>query len=307
MNKFFVDYFDQSKLRTVPVRDGIPRFTPDISYSTGNFSQLREKHATLQLDSVNGTNDRYNTLLRRTGWPPEFFPGKVILECGCGAGPDTEVLLKLGAKVIAVDLAGTDVAKTNLGDSPNYQLVQADIANLPLKPGSFDMVFCHRVLQHTPDPKRTLAHLLTFVKPTGAVFVHSYANTFFQRFRWKYFLLPLTRRLDPERLYNVIKRSARPLFFITNFMMKFGKIGEYFNWVFIPFLNYRHFRKFEGKSDDFIIEYGIHDTFDALSPRFDRPISAKDMRRIAMQMLPNTRFEVITVGRTITLLRTLLT
>ena len=81
----------------VRVRNGIPRFTPDSGY-TDNFALLRQKHARLQLDSVNGTTDRRDTLLRRTNWPAEYFLDKVVLECGCGAGPDTEILLSLGAR-----------------------------------------------------------------------------------------------------------------------------------------------------------------------------------------------------------------
>lgn len=90
----------------IPIRNGIPRFSPDVSYSSGNFSLLREKHATLQLDSMNCTIDRLETVLSRTNWDPVFFKDKTILECGCGAGPDTEVLAGLGAKVLAVDIAG---------------------------------------------------------------------------------------------------------------------------------------------------------------------------------------------------------
>ena len=50
--------------RVVPVRNDIPRFSPDNSYSSGNFSKLRELHATLQLDSKNATSDRLDTFGR---------------------------------------------------------------------------------------------------------------------------------------------------------------------------------------------------------------------------------------------------
>ncbi len=98
-----------------PITDGIVRLISDVSYSDGNFSKLREEHSTLQLDSRNGTNDRHATMLERSGWSPEFFRNKTVLECGCGAGPDTEVLLDFGARVVAVDLA-VDVARRNIGD-----------------------------------------------------------------------------------------------------------------------------------------------------------------------------------------------
>lgn len=285
----------------VPVRNGIPRFTPDASYSA-NFALLREKHASLQLDSANGTTDRRDTLLRRTAWPAEFFAGKHVLECGCGAGPDTEILLALNARTLSVDLAGLDTAKANLKDARNARFVQADITDLPLKERHFDIVFCHRVLQHTPDPKATLRHILRFVKPDGAVFIHSYSSSWFQRVRWKYALLPITNKLQPETLYRLIRLYSKPAFRLTNFTGR-SRIGRHFNRIFVPFLNYRHLNKFRNMTDHNLLEYAIHDTFDALSPRYDKPIGASRMKAIASRRLQRA-FEVIDDGK-ITILRTL--
>ena len=287
--------------RRVPVRDGIPRFTPDVSYSTGNFSTLRERHAQLQLDSRNGTTDRRDTLLLRTGWPPEFFRGKTVLECGCGAGPDTEVLRSLGARVVAVDLAGVDVARRNLGDPDDVQLVQASILDLPLRRQSFDIVFCHRVIQHTPDPLGVLEHILQFVKPDGAAFVHSYASSPVQRWRWKYWLRPVTRRMDAERLYRRIERVAPALYRVTSLTNR-SRWGRRFAHVFIPFFNYRHLPQFREMDDRAIMEYGVHDTFDALAPAYDAPLTARQMRETAARHLKQP-FEVYEHSM-ITLLRT---
>jgi SAM-dependent methyltransferase len=162
-------------------------------------------------------------------------------------------------------------------------------------------VFCHRVLQHTPDPAAVLRHILSFVRPDGAVFVHSYARTFVQCARWKYALRPITRRMPPERLYRLIERSAPPLYRLTNALGRTrpGRIASHF---LVPFRNYRRVPQFAALSDERILEYGIHDTFDALSPRYDRPIGAARMRRIAEQALQRS-FEIVE-DRTITLLRT---
>jgi ubiquinone/menaquinone biosynthesis C-methylase UbiE len=286
----------------IHILNGIPRFTSDVSYSTGNFSKLRDRFAILQMDSQNGTEDRLQTILERTGWPKDYFKGKTVLECGVGAGPDAEILLKLGARVVAVDIAGLDVAKKNLGENPNLQLVQASIDNLPLKKKSFDIVFCHRVLQHTPSPRKTLAHILEFVKDDGAVFVHSYSQTFRQMFRWKYVLRPITKRMNDDQLFRIIAWYSRPVYKITAFLNSFI-IGRVFVWVFIPFLNYRHKRIFDGKSDEYMREYAVHDTFDALSPRYDRPMSVETMKNIAAQRHLKRPYEVVETG--VTLLRTI--
>jgi SAM-dependent methyltransferase len=287
----------------VSIRNGIPRFTPDLSYSTGNFSLLREQHARLQLDSANGTTDRRDTVLLRTGWPQEFFRDKLVLECGSGAGPDTEILRGFGARVVSADLAGLDICQRNVGHVGRGCLIQADITRLPLRPRSFDIVFCHRVLQHTPNPVQTLDHILSFVRPGGVAFVHSYARTAFQMLRWKYALRPITKRMKPERLYRMIEASAPPLFWLTEQMYKV-KGGRRLAFAFVPLLNYSGLPKFASMSRQALLEYAIHDTYDALSPPYDTPVSARQMRAIASRHL-NGKFEV-SEQSTITLLRSVL-
>jgi len=263
---------------------------------------LRDHHPKLQLDSYNLTTDRLDTILQRTNWPQLFFKDKTVLECGCGVGPDTEILLSMGARVLAVDLTNLDTAINNLGEHKDLCFVQADIGDLPLRKKSFDIVFCHRVLQHTPDPSHTLRHILQFVKPEGAVFVHSYARTFFQMCTWKYALRPITTRMDSAKLYNLIESYAPWAYEITNKIAKLPK-GRMINHFLFPFRNHSNHDKLRTLSDDQLIEYGIHDTFDSLSPRYDKPLSAKSINSIAQQML-STPFEVIE-QKTITLLRTI--
>lgn len=282
-----------------PVREsnGILRFTGDISYSTGNFSKLRENHARLQLDSVNKTNDRLQTILRRTNWSPDYFKGKLILECGCGAGADTEVLLKLGATVVAVDIAGVDACAQNIGHHPNVLFVQASITNLPFDPESFDIVWCHRVLQHTPNPNQTLKHILQFVKNDGSVFIHSYARNLAQMVSWKYALRPITRRMDPEKLYYLIEKWTPYLYHFTCALRRvkpalIGRMLFRLSQFVVPIRNYRFDPSYAAKDDRFLIEYAIHDTFDALSPRYDSPLAAEKFQSAA-QIHLSTPYEIV--------------
>ena len=304
----FINCFESERINQVRNSGGIPRLSPDISYSTGNFSMLRDKHSRLQLDSVNNTNHRLETILRRTNWPESFFKDKLILECGCGAGPDTEVLLKLGAKVLSVDIAGLESASKNIGKNSNSQFLQASLLDLPLKKNYFDIVFCHRVLQHTPSPERVLKNILEYVKPDGAIFIHSYARTWFQMFRWKYMLRPITKDIDSLKLYGYIQKFSPFLYNLTNKLKELGKFGRAIEHFFVPFLNYRHVSFFDKKDDKWIIEYAIHDTFDALSPKYDSPLSSSKFEQIAQQVIKNEKYGYeIFENKSITLLRSKVT
>jgi 2-polyprenyl-3-methyl-5-hydroxy-6-metoxy-1,4-benzoquinol methylase len=262
---------------------------------------LRERHATLQLDSKNATSDRLDTFVDRTGWPPESLEGKLVLECGCGAGPDTEILLSLGARVVAVDIAGVDVARANLAEQENPCLVQASIADLPFKPESFDVVFCHRVIMHTPDPEAVLEHILRFRKPGGSAFAHSYSRDFFQLFRWKYVLRPLTRRMNAETLYRWIENCTSVLYPLTRWMNR-NRYLRRIAWIAVPYINHRHHDKYANMDEATMREYSVHETFDALSPRYDNPLSIRAMRGIAERSL-DVPFEIFQ-GRAYVLLRT---
>ena len=143
---------------------------------------------------------------------------------------------------------------------------------------------------------------MQFVKSEGAVFVHSYAKTFFQMCTWKYALRPITTRMDSAKLYNLIESCAPKAYAITNAIAQLPK-GHMINHFLIPFRNHSNHDRLKILTEEQLIEYGIHDTFDSLSPRYDKPLSAKIIKKIAQEML-SAPFEIIE-QRTVTLLRTI--
>jgi len=300
MSEILIDKH-KSKMR---FEDGIYKFTPDLSYSTGNFEMLRKLHPSLQIDSKIESSFRMNDILSRTNWTKDFFRGKKILECGCGAGGDTEILATLGSEVVAVDIAGLDVAKKNLENFDNIHFVQASITNLPFLMKSFDIVYCSRVIQHTPNPVLTLNHIMKFVRNGGGFYMNCYARTFTQMLRWKYFLRPFTTKMNSDKLYQLIRDNGKNLYALTKSLKRMGKIGRTISWVFVPFLNYSDSKDFGIQSDIFFFEYGVHDTFDALSPKYDNPMGAQVIGDIAEKNLKNN-FEVID-HKTTAMLRTLI-
>jgi SAM-dependent methyltransferase len=192
--------------RGFPVRDFVPRFVDGESYAA-SFGVEWNLFSRVQLDSANGTRISRLRFEALTGYPPEHFRGKRVLEAGCGSGRFLELLAAAGAEVWGVDLSSAiDPCRRNLERFEDVNLAQADLARLPFAPGTFDFLFCFGVLMCTPDTRASTLALFPYVKPGGEVctWVYGYRGP-----RW----IPrpyqvygqLVRRL-PERLRDRVLR-----------------------------------------------------------------------------------------------------
>jgi SAM-dependent methyltransferase len=127
---------------------GIPRFVKGNSYAD-SFGLQWHEYSRTQLDSFNGLSLSAERLERCLGFSLAELSGKRVLEAGCGAGRFTEVLLAYGAEVHAFDL--TNAIEVNLRNNGakyagRMHLAQADIARIPFKKESYDLVVCLGVL-----------------------------------------------------------------------------------------------------------------------------------------------------------------
>ena len=231
---------------------------------TDSFGFQWNIHAKTQLDSYTGISNSRERLFDSTGWP-EKMPGEKILEAGSGAGRFTEILLTTGADVWSFDDSeAVSANKANNGGHPNLHLFRANIYDLELPPGSFDRVVCLGVLQHTPDPKAAFMSLARQVRPGGRLAIDVYALRITGLLHWKYVLRPITKRMDKKRLYRVVQSTVPHLLPLAVLMRKIGGIA---GARLIPVCEYSNL----GLTPERHVEWSILDTFDALSPRHDRP------------------------------------
>ena len=158
-----------------PVANAIPRFVGQSSYAD-HFGAQWNRYRSTQLDSYTGnpiTRDRMKRCLGPELW--SSLAGKLALECGCGAGRFTEILLGERTRLVSIDLStAVDANAINFPLSDTHRIAQADILNLPFAPQQFDLVFCLGVIQHTPDPEKTIASLYQHVAPGGALIIDHY-------------------------------------------------------------------------------------------------------------------------------------
>ena len=159
----------------VPLRNGIPRFVEGSTYADA-FGEQWNFFRRTQLDSYSGLPISRTRLRRCLGedlW--SRLRGSRVLECGCGAGRFTEVLLAEGAHVVSIDLShAVDANVANCGLNASHAVAQADIRYLPFRPQSFDIVICLGVIQHTPSSEEALAALYSQVAPGGSMVVDHY-------------------------------------------------------------------------------------------------------------------------------------
>jgi len=257
----------------VPVIDDILRFRHDSGYNT-TFALQWHRFRTEQLDDVNGSQESM-TRFRETGWSVAELAGKRVLEAGAGAGRFTRILGSSGAKLYSFDYsAAIDANRQNNAKVGDITFMQADILDMPFVPGSFDYVFCHGVLQHTPDPKGGFMALARMLVPGGRISIDVYRKDGLIRpWKSKYIWRPITTRMKPETLLRFLEWFIPKWLPVDTAIKKIPYLGNYLGSV-IPCWNYWN----RQLSDEQKVKWAIMDTFDALAPAYDLPATIDNVR-----------------------------
>jgi ubiquinone/menaquinone biosynthesis C-methylase UbiE len=100
---------------------------------------------------------------------------RVIVDAGTGTGG---LLPLLRAAAPDATLVGLDLTAAMLGHARRElaQLVQADLAHPPLRPGSVDVLVSAFVLFHLVDPPAAVRELATALRPGGSFAVATWAT-----------------------------------------------------------------------------------------------------------------------------------
>ena len=107
----------------------------------------------------------------------ENSAGLNVLEVGCGLGTDGAQFAKAGANYTGIDLtdAAVELARKRFdlfGLHGKFQA--ADAENLPFEDNSFDLVYSHGVLHHTPDTRQAIREIHRVLVPGGRAVVMLY-------------------------------------------------------------------------------------------------------------------------------------
>ena len=252
--------------------NNILRFVGKNNYSN-TFGFEWNMHKKTQVDSNSEIDLSSERFFEVTGWS-NCLNNELILEAGSGSGRFTEILAKTSANIVSFDYSNAiDVNYENNRKFKNIIFFQGDIFNIPLKENIFDKILCLGVIQHTPNPKKSINLLIKHLKPKGEIVFDVYRKDLKAMTQWKYLLRPITKKIKSEKLYKYIEIIVPKLLPITILLKKyFGRWGERMS----PIADYSHLNIDKIKN----LEWSILDTFDRYSPAFDNPLSLKEVKAL---------------------------
>jgi ubiquinone/menaquinone biosynthesis C-methylase UbiE len=100
------------------------------------------------------------------------LPGEIILDAGCGTGVFTLDILSFGLHVIGLDISLPMLMKAvQKAKEYPFQVVLADMSNLPFQKNSFDKVVSITALEFIKDAKDAVRELFRVTKKGGCVVV----------------------------------------------------------------------------------------------------------------------------------------
>jgi SAM-dependent methyltransferase len=274
-----------------PIRRGIPRFVPASNYAD-NFGMQWNHFAKTQLDSHSGAPISAERFWKATGWNPADLKGRWVLDAGCGAGRFAEIAVAADAQVVALDFSSAvDACRENLARHPNLHVVQGDLYALPLARGSFEFIYSLGVLQHTPNVAKAFSALPPILCDGGRLCVDYYQKSFRSSLLPKYWLRPVTRRMDRQRLFRLLQASVPSLLRASRAIGRIPGVGGMLKRM-VPVADYQGILPL---SDAQLSEWALLDTFDWLSPAYDQPQTPRTARywfeQAGMQQV-----EILTVG-----------
>jgi len=111
--------------------------------------------------------------------PPAGRAGAVLVDLGCGGGVFAPHALRLGYRLIGVDLV---TASLGLARGHGVTPVRADVSVLPLRDACADVVCAGQLLEHVADPSTVVAEAGRILRPGGTLVIDCINQTAAARF-----------------------------------------------------------------------------------------------------------------------------
>jgi 2-polyprenyl-3-methyl-5-hydroxy-6-metoxy-1,4-benzoquinol methylase len=263
-----------------PDRLGIPRMVRRTDSYADAFGLQWKVYRKVQLDSYTKTTlslDRARRCLGEACWERlQESERSDVLEVGCGAGRFTEVLLSTRAHVTSVDLStAVEANQENFPQNGRHRVLQADVYRLPFAPGQYDVVLCLGVVQHTPDPEKTIASLYAQVKPGGWLVIDHYTHALSHYTKTAPLVRSVLRRMSPQQGLKWTERLVT-VFFPLHRAARKSHVAQALLSRVSPVLSYYHAFPLD---DDLQRQWAFLDTHDSLTDWYKHFRTVGQIRR----------------------------
>jgi hypothetical protein len=112
------------------------------------------------------------------------------------------------------------------------------------------------------------------VEPGGVLFVESYRRSIYSMMNYKYKYRWITRHMRPEHVYGFVEKWGRTMHWVNNLLRRRSRFIRALAYNFVPF---EHIPEYGSLGEEQILELEKLVTFDALTPRYDKPTTAKKL------------------------------
>ena len=279
-----------------PIIKGIPRILKNFNNYSSAFGEQWTKWRKTQLDTYTKTTitrDRLfrclgNNIIRRLKNSKDTIH---VLEVGCGAGRFTEILLKFPSiRLTSIDLSSAVEANLlNFPQNSYHRIIQTDLMRLPFKSKQYDIVICLGVIQHTPNPEKTIEKLYEQVKFEGNLVIDHYTFDTSRLTKITSIILrPLIKRLSSKKRMNTIKFLVDIFFPLHKSIRNFPILQKIFSRI-SPIITYFHI--YPELNDNLQKEWSMLDTHDSLTDWYKHLRSRGQIKKI-LEKIKSTTIEV---------------
>ena len=278
-------YFKNEFLKS----NGVLVFNESDEY-VSNFGKQWRDHTATQIDSMNNFSISLDLLENLIFNKIDSLRDKTVVELGSGAGRFTEYLVKEASECVSVDLSQAIFFNVSKG-SENLTLIKSDFTALDVDE-EFDVVICRGVLQHTPDPKKSILKLFEFAKDGGDIFFDIYTTPKMGMLSPKYLIWrPFFKTFIKYEVYEIfLRRHIKKLLKVKRVLQKILFNSKFLSDSIIPIYDYRGIMNI---NEEQLESMAILDTLDGMYAFYDQPMTQKQVTKLVV----DAGFNILKAGK----------
>ncbi|MDB9897666.1 class I SAM-dependent methyltransferase [Gammaproteobacteria bacterium] len=279
--KYFKNDFQES--------DGVLIFNESDEY-VSNFGKQWRDHTATQIDSMNNFSISLDLLENLLFNKISSLHGKTVIELGSGAGRFTEYLVKEASECVSVDLSQAIFFNVSKG-CKNLTLIKSDFTALDVDQ-EFDVVICRGVLQHTPDPRRSILKLFEFAKDGGEIFFDIYTTPKLGMLSPKYLIWrPFFKRFIKYETYeSFLRQHIAKLLKVKRILQKILFNSKFLSDSLIPIYDYQGIMNI---NEEQLESMAILDTLDGMYAFYDQPMTQSQVTKL----ITDAGFDLLKKGK----------